>query len=103
MLKFAILENHQIARIQLLPEHLFADFVGARLLVIFIQIRHGTVAFPVQDIEDNKLLLVLMWLGHDIGVSPEQIDPECASRPPPVFGDKTEKCLDELPGLRVLE
>ena len=103
VLELAVLEDHQLARIQLLPEHLLADFTGARLLIVFIQIRLGAVAFPVQDIEDNKLLLVLMWLGHDVGVGPEQIDPECASRPPPVFGNKAEKCLDELPGLRVLE
>ena len=64
----------------------FADFTGARFLVIFIQIRLGAVAFPVQDIEENKLLLVLMWLSHDVGVGPEQIDPECASWPPPFFG-----------------
>ena len=86
VLEPAVLENHQIAGIQLLPEHLFANFVGARLLVIFIQIRHGAVAFPVQDIENDKLFLVLMRLGHDVGVSPKQIDPERASRPPPVFG-----------------
>ena len=75
VLKFAVLEDHQFARIQLLPEHLLADFTGVRLLIVFMQIRLGAVTFPVQDIEDNKLLLVLMWLGHDVGMSPEQIDP----------------------------
>ena len=103
VLEPAVLENHQVARVQLLPEHLLADFLGARLLIIFIQIRLGAVAFPVQDVEDNKLLLVLMWLGHDVGVRPEQVDPECALRPPPFFGNQAKKCLDELLGLRVLE
>src|SRR5271157_661060 len=103
VLEPAVLENHQLAGVQLLPEHLFAVFASARLLVIFIQIRLSAVAFPVQDIEDNKLLLVLMWLGHHVGVGPEQIDSECSSRPPPFFGDEANKCLDELPGLLVLE
>ncbi len=93
MLEPAVLENHQLAGVQLLPEHLFADFTGARLFIMFIQIRLGAVAFPVQDIEQNKLLLVLMWLRHDICVGPEQIYPECASRPPPFFGNEVKKCL----------
>ena len=104
VLELAVLENHQVARVQLLRRTCSPTSVGVHhLLIIFIQIRLGAVAFPVQDIEDNKLLLVLMWLRHDIGVRPEQIDPECASLLPPVFGHKAEKCLDKVPGLRVLK
>ena len=103
MLEPAVLEDHQLARVQLLQEHLIADFVGARLLIAFIEIGLGAATLAVQDIEDNKLFLVLMWLRHDIGVCPEQIDPECASLLPPVFRHEAEKCLDEVLGLRVIK
>ena len=88
----------------MLPENLLANFLGTHLLlIIFIQIRLSAVAFPVQDIEDNKLLLVLMWLRHDVSVRPEKINVECASLSPPTLGNKAKKRLDKLPGLRVLE
>ena len=104
MLETAVLENHQVTGVQLLAENLLADFLGTHLmLIIFIQIRLRAVAFPIQDIEDNKLLLVLMRLRNDVSVRPEKIDPECASLLPPVFGNKAKKRLDKLPGLRVLK
>ena len=90
VLEPAVLENHQLARVQLLSGAPARRLPSAPIfsLIVLIQIRLGAVAFPVQDIEDNKLLLVLMWLRHDVGVCPEQIDPECASLLPPVFGTR---------------
>ena len=102
MLETPVLEDNDVTGIKLLPEYrlgLYRAVVGHVLRTV--QICFRTIPYPVEDVENNEFLVVVMRLCHYLGEGPEQINAERAVRSPPVRRYQLEKGTDQVLGLGV--
>jgi hypothetical protein len=104
MLKKLIFEHNDVARIQLMTEYWRGFYVAIIRYVRWgIKVCFGTFADPVNYINNYELFFVMMWFCHDISKSTEEVYAECAVRLPSIRRHQPKKCLNEIPGLGVVQ
>jgi hypothetical protein len=104
VLEPAVLENHYLARVKLLPENRFGAFRYARpRAVIFIEIGLCAIAFPAQDVEDNKFFIVTVRPRYNVRMRSEQVDAEGSFCLPPIPWDEANKCRYQVSDLLILK
>src|SRR5215831_887956 len=104
VLEKPVFEDDDLARVQLMPE----DRIRGRLALVRdvlrpVEIGLSAAANPVNNVENTKLLLIIVRRSNDVREGPEQVHAKRAVGLPPTGRYEVEKGMNEFLGLRVAQ
>jgi hypothetical protein len=102
--KALVIEYENLAWIKLMTQDWWTGWLPLRRNVVRRpKLRYGPFALPVENIKRNKLFIRSVWLVHDVGEGPEQINAEGTGASASAGRNESQKGTDDLLRLCVLK